>query len=220
MVLEVDKVATLVHHHIGGLSNSAHGLLSNATRLRSRGVGARRRHLASLEEVLDCLRLVVLANGLDQPREVVVFLFLSHIKAHKSFGRVRASASVCVSGNPDRGLPRERATNLSVADEELAGVDDTLGIFVKTKVLDAVRVDVGHGLLDLLVFFAVVLSCLTHAMLIHQLVDREFLQVLKRRGESTRGTSAKCQTIDGVINGETYLSIRVDSSLVDDRVGD
>lgn len=73
-------------------------------------------------------------------------------------------------------------------DKELAGLVDALSKHVETSTRDGMRVELRHGLFDVLVIVAVLVGDGVHAELFHQLVDREL------------------------------LGIRVDSRLVDDRV--
>lgn len=154
VVFEIDKVATDVHSNVGSLAHSAHGLLSHTTALRSRGVRTSRSHLASLEEVVNSLGVVLFAELLDESRKLVGLLFLG------------------------------------VVEEELACIDDALSVGLETDVRDAVGVEIIHGLLDLLMVVAVLFGDIPHALLVHHLVDGEF------------------------------LGIRVNGSLVNDCVGD
>lgn len=83
-------------------------------------------------------------------------------------------------------------THLGMLEEQVASLLYATSVNIESVRVELSRagVDLGHGLLDLLVVVAVLFDGRRHAVLLHKLVDRDF------------------------------LSIGVDGGLVDDRVGD
>ncbi len=190
VVPKLDKVAGLIHGHVSGLAHCAHRLLRNATRLRSGGVRSSGRQLTRAQEVVNRLGLVVVAKRLDQARQLLLFFFLS-CRQNKVCVSVVCSEAVCV----------RKGTYVGVAEEELACLDDALGILVQTDGRDAVRVEVGHELLDLLMLVAVLLGSRVHTVLVHHRVDRHFLP------SRIQKTTSQTESFLGVAsNGRTSAS--------------
>lgn len=160
MMLDIDKLATHLDRLVERLAHAAGQLLRHSATLRSRRMRSSRGHLAGAQEVIDSLGIFVGRKLFAESRKLIIFLFLQAAKVN--VGQYRY---ICF-GN-DWG----KRTHFGVFDEQTTSLLDLLSENVETTTRDLMSVELGHGLLDMLVIVAVLLGSRSHVEALHKLVD-------------------------------------------------